>query len=158
MPQFTGTNNITLRRFLAQKSKKTGTSKTKDICYLSEKYVALLCSSFHSNLGLWSKSRLIRVCIDRFLDLVTFWYGFVNVCFIYQLWFNQIRVSVLKEGMFEKTADLGFSLYRSSCFHLMNSLQAKFGCRAFNCFLLLGMFNLPGWFWLFRWTIGGAFS
>ena len=32
MPQFTGTNNTTLRRFLAQKSKKTGTSKTKDIC------------------------------------------------------------------------------------------------------------------------------
>ena len=72
MPQFTGTNNITLRIFLAQKSKKTRTSKTKDICYLSEKYVAFLCSSFHSYLGFWSKSRLIRVCVDRFLDVVTF--------------------------------------------------------------------------------------
>ena len=42
--------------------------------------------------------------------LLLFLCGFVNVCVIYQLRFNQIRVSVLKEGTFEKTDDLGFYL------------------------------------------------
>ena len=62
-----------MRRLLAQKSKKTGTIKTKDIFYLSEKYVALISVSNRSVLVQLSSWCKISLFSELFAFLEVLW-------------------------------------------------------------------------------------